>query len=193
MVTGGTGAIGLAIVSALAEQGVSIAVWDRPGADFGAASQVCAGSGVGFVDVEVDVADERQVEAAVTRTREAGRIRYGVNVAGVDGFAPAESMPAAEWRRVLDINLSGLFFSCQAEFALMGGSGGAIVNIASMSAQVINKGVTHIHYSASKAGVVHLSRDLAVEWVGSGIRVNSVSPGYTRTPMTDLNAPEVNA
>ena len=60
---------------------------------------------------------------------------------------------------------------------------GAIVNIASMSGSIVNRGLTQAHYNASKAGVVHLSKSLAMEWVGRGIRVNVISPGYTLTPM----------
>lgn len=63
------------------------------------------------------------------------------------------------------------------------GQGGAIVNIASMSGVIVNRGLSQVHYNASKAGVIHMSKSMAMEWVDRGIRVNSISPGYTATPM----------
>jgi len=72
---------------------------------------------------------------------------------------------------------------------MLGNGGGAIVNIASMSGTIVNRGLTQVHYNASKAGVIHLSKSLAMEWAGRGIRVNAISPGYTATPMN--TRPEV--
>jgi NAD(P)-dependent dehydrogenase (short-subunit alcohol dehydrogenase family) len=93
-------------------------------------------------------------------------------------------MPQEQWRRVIDVNLTGVFLSSQAEGRAMLAHGrGAIVNIASMSGSIVNRGLLQAHYNASKAGVVHLSKSLAMEWVGRGIRVNTISPGYTLTPM----------
>ena len=86
--------------------------------------------------------------------------------------------------RVIDINLTGVWNSCKAEAELMLESGGgSIINIASMSGIIVNRGLDQAHYNCSKAGVIHLSKSLAMEWVGKGIRVNSISPGYTATPM----------
>jgi NAD(P)-dependent dehydrogenase (short-subunit alcohol dehydrogenase family) len=85
---------------------------------------------------------------------------------------------------MLDINLTGIFLSCQAESRVMlPRKRGAIVNIASMSGSIVNRGIRQIHYNTSKAGVVHLTKSLAMEWVDRGIRVNAISPGYTATPM----------
>jgi NAD(P)-dependent dehydrogenase (short-subunit alcohol dehydrogenase family) len=81
--------------------------------------------------------------------------------------------------------MKGIFLSCQAEARAMlaHGKGGSIVNIASMSGVIVNRGLKQAHYNASKAGVIHLSKSMAMEWVDRGIRVNSISPGYTATPM----------
>jgi NAD(P)-dependent dehydrogenase (short-subunit alcohol dehydrogenase family) len=92
--------------------------------------------------------------------------------------------------KVIDVNLNGLFLSCQAEGrALLRNEGGAIVNIASMSGTIVNRGLLQAHYNASKAAVIHVSKSLAMEWADRGIRVNSISPGYTATPMN--RRPEV--
>jgi NAD(P)-dependent dehydrogenase (short-subunit alcohol dehydrogenase family) len=99
-------------------------------------------------------------------------------------------MDLAQWQRVIDVNLTGVFLSCQAEARAMLGQGrGAIVNIASMSGTIVNRGLLQAHYNASKAAVAHLTKSLAMEWAGRGVRVNAISPGYTATPMN--SRPEV--
>ena len=91
---------------------------------------------------------------------------------------------------MLEVNLNGVFLCCQAEGrAMLAGGGGAIVNIASMSGSIVNRDLLQVHYNASKAAVIHLSKSLAMEWAPRGIRVNSISPGYTATPMN--TRPEV--
>ncbi len=93
-------------------------------------------------------------------------------------------MPLAQWQRMFDVNVTGIFLSCQAEArAMLPRKQGSIVNIASMSGIIVNRGLLQAHYNASKAAVIHLSKSLAMEWSASGIRVNSISPGYTATPM----------
>jgi len=120
----------------------------------------------------------REAEEAV------GPLTIAVNAAGIANAAPAEDMPLEQWQRMLDINLTGIFLSCQAEARVMLPQGrGTIVNIASMSGSIVNRGIQQIHYNTSKAGVVHLTKSLAMEWVDRGIRVNAISPGYTSTPM----------
>jgi NAD(P)-dependent dehydrogenase (short-subunit alcohol dehydrogenase family) len=95
-------------------------------------------------------------------------------------------MPAAEWRRVVDINLTGTFLACQAfaRSVLAAGGSGSIVNVSSMSAFVVNVPQRQAAYNASKAGVDQLTRSLAVEWVARGIRVNAIAPGYFLSDMT---------
>jgi NAD(P)-dependent dehydrogenase (short-subunit alcohol dehydrogenase family) len=128
---------------------------------------------------------------AVTRVEtELGPLRLAVNCAGIANAAPAEDMDLAQWQRVIDINLTGVFLSCQAEArAMLPHRDGSIVNIASMSGVIVNRGLLQAHYNASKAAVIHLSKSLAMEWCRRGIRVNSISPGYTATPMN--TRPEV--
>ncbi len=117
-------------------------------------------------------------------------MRLAVNSAGIANAAPAEEMPLAQFQKVLEVNLNGVFLCCQAEGrALLRNGGGAIVNIASMSGTIVNRDLLQVHYNASKAAVVHLSKSLAMEWAARAIRVNSISPGYTATPMN--TRPEV--
>ena len=113
-----------------------------------------------------------------------------MNAAGIANAAPAEDMDAAQWQTVIDVDLGGVFKSCQAEGrALLANGGGAIVNIASMSGTIVNRGLLQAHYNAAKAAVIHLSKSLAMEWADRGVRVNAISPGYTATPMN--TRPEV--
>jgi Dehydrogenases with different specificities (related to short-chain alcohol dehydrogenases) len=194
IVTGGAGGIGLSIVGELASHGVGIVVWDREGADFCRPEQACRTAGVPYVSLEVDVRDRDACMVAAERASTVGSLRFAVNCAGIDRLQPTFGMATTAWTDPLDVNLSGVLFSCLAEYALMRESGGAIVNIASLSGTVFNRGaLPHIGYSASKAGVIQLSRCLAVEWANDHVRVNAVSPGYTRTEMTDVNSPELNA
>jgi NAD(P)-dependent dehydrogenase (short-subunit alcohol dehydrogenase family) len=93
-------------------------------------------------------------------------------------------MPYDQWRKVHAINVDGVFLSCQAQARVMlPRKKGAIVNIASMSGSIVNRGLLQAHYNSSKAAVIHMSKSLAMEWSTRGVRVNTISPGYTATPM----------
>ncbi len=131
------------------------------------------------------------LEAAVARTEaELGPLSLAVNSAGIANAQPAEELELERWQRMLDINLTGVMLSCQAQARVMLPRGkGAIVNIASMSGSIVNRGLLQAHYNTSKAGVIHLTKSLAMEWAERGIRVNCISPGYTATPMN--TRPEV--
>ncbi|MGK5683128.1 SDR family oxidoreductase [Actinoplanes sp. URMC 104] len=191
-VTGAASGIGRAIAVGIAESGADVACFDLPGP---ALDQVCAdiqAAGVKALPIAGDVTDAGSLAEAVSRAQSVlGDLTLAVNSAGVANAAPAETMPLEQWQRVIDINLTGVFLSCQAEARAMlaAGRGGSIVNIASMSGTIVNRGLLQGHYNASKAGVMHLSRSLAMEWSRRGIRVNSISPGYTATPMN--TRPEV--
>jgi NAD(P)-dependent dehydrogenase (short-subunit alcohol dehydrogenase family) len=107
-----------------------------------------------------------------------------VNNAGIGAWEDSETLPDESWRRILDVNLNGVFFCSRAEARVMLSAGyGKIINTASMSGSIVNNPQNQAAYNTSKAGVMHLTRSLAAEWAGRGVRVNSISPGYTATPL----------
>lgn len=185
-VTGAGSGIGQRIAVGLAEAGAHVAAFDLP-ASPGQAETVARITALGrnAVALSGDVTNAEDLAAAVANAEaQLGPIEIAVNSAGIANACPAEDMAREQWQRMMDINLTGVFLSCQAQGRVMLPRGrGAIVNIASMSGSIVNRGLTQAHYNASKAAVVHLSKSLAMEWVGRGLRVNSISPGYTSTPM----------
>ncbi len=191
LVTGAASGIGKAIALGLAESGADVACVDLPGPGLDEVVREVQQRQRQALALPGDVTDAASLAEAVRRTdAELGPLSLAVNSAGIANAAPAEEMDLAQWQRVVDVNLTGVFLSCQAEGRAMLGRGrGAIVNIASMSGSIVNRGLTQAHYNASKAAVAHLTKSLAMEWADRGIRVNAISPGYTATPMTDR--PEV--
>jgi NAD(P)-dependent dehydrogenase (short-subunit alcohol dehydrogenase family) len=189
LVTGASSGIGRAIALGVAEAGAAVGCLDR--GDVGDTLAEIASVGGRGSALAADVTDIAALEAAVdTLQRELGPLSLAVNAAGIANAAPAEEMDHAQWQIVIDVNLGGVFKSCQAEGrAMLQNGGGAIVNIASISGSIVNRGLTQAHYNASKAAVIHLSKSLAMEWAARGIRVNCISPGYTATPMN--TRPEV--
>jgi NAD(P)-dependent dehydrogenase (short-subunit alcohol dehydrogenase family) len=189
LVTGAASGIGREIALGLAESGADVGCVDLTDPS-GTVADIEA-LGRRAVAALADVTDPGSVTAAVAAVEaELGPLRLAVNSAGIANAAPAEDMPLEQFKKVLDVNLNGVFLCCQAEGrALLRNGGGAVVNIASMSGVIVNRDLLQVHYNASKAAVIHLSKSLAMEWAGRGIRVNSISPGYTATPMN--TRPEV--
>jgi NAD(P)-dependent dehydrogenase (short-subunit alcohol dehydrogenase family) len=185
LVTGAGSGIGAAIAAGLSDFGASVGCVDRNEEGLEqTVSGITAGGG-SAIAIATDVTDADGLEAAVARVEaELGPLKAALNCAGVHSNAPAEEMTREQWQSVVDVNLTGVFLSCQAEGrAMLRNGGGSIVNIGSISATIANRGLKQIHYNSAKAGVMHLSRSLALEWADRGIRVNVVSPGYTATPM----------
>jgi NAD(P)-dependent dehydrogenase (short-subunit alcohol dehydrogenase family) len=185
LVTGAASGIGRRIAVGLAEAGADVACLDLPGPGLDAAAGDVEALGRRAVALSANVTDPAALANAVHRVEDAlGPLRLAVNSAGVADAAPAEEMDLRQWQRVIDINVTGVFLSCQAEGrAMLRHGAGSIVNIASMSGTIVNRGLLQAHYNASKAAVAHLSKSLAMEWCRRGVRVNAISPGYTATPM----------
>lgn len=190
-VTGAGRGIGRTIATGWAAAGADVACFDLNLDSAEETAESIRATGVKAIGVTGDVTDAASLAVAVDRTTgELGGLHIALNNAGIAHQAPAEELTAADWRRMIDVNLTGVFLAAQAEARVMlPHGGGAIVNIASMSGTIVNRGLVQAHYNASKAGVMHLTKSLAVEWATRGIRVNSISPGYTQTPMTER--PEV--
>jgi NAD(P)-dependent dehydrogenase (short-subunit alcohol dehydrogenase family) len=187
VVTGAASGIGQRIAVGLAEAGADVACLDRAASAHGVAETVARIAALGRRSLALhgDVTDAHALEQAVEATeRDLGPLAAAVNCAGVANATAAEAMERAQWQQMLDVNLTGVFLSCQAEArAMLPRRRGAIVNIASMSGSIVNRGLLQAHYNTSKAGVIHLSKSLAMEWSDRGLRVNAISPGYTLTPM----------
>jgi len=188
LVTGAGSGIGQGIAIGLAQAGADVACFDLP-ASAGLDETITQIERIGRRALRLtgDVTDANTLRAAMDRiSTEFGALDVAVNCAGIAHATPAEDLPLAQWQRTIDVNLTGVFLSCQAEARIMlPQRRGAIVNIASMSGIIVNRGLTQAHYNASKAGVIHLTKSLAMEWSDRGIRVNSISPGYTLTPMNN--------
>lgn len=185
-VTGAGSGIGQRVAVGLAEAGASVGCFDLASST-GLHSTVeqIKKLGCSAVALTGDVTQAADLHQAVDAVeKELGPLCVALNCAGIANAAPAEEMPLEQWQRVLSVNLTGVFLSCQAEAKVMlPRKQGSIVNIASMSGIIVNRGLMQAHYNASKAAVIHLSKSLAMEWSDRGVRVNSISPGYTATPM----------
>jgi NAD(P)-dependent dehydrogenase (short-subunit alcohol dehydrogenase family) len=185
LVTGAASGIGKAIAQAIAASGAAVGLVDLTEQSNADTASAISDAGGRCVSIAADVTQLPQLRAAVERTAASfGPLSLAVNSAGIANAAPAETMTVEQWQRVYDVDVTGVFLSCQAEAEAMLGEGrGSIVNISSMSGTIVNRGLQQVHYNSAKAAVSHLTRSLAMEWVDRGIRVNAVSPGYTATPM----------
>ena len=187
VVTGAAQGIGFATVDALSEAGATVIITDINGANAVKARDELAAKGR-KVDCEtLDVTDPRAVE----RVHEViigkyKRVDILVNNAGIAiSFRPAETMDDPTWLKVMDVNLNGVFWCCRTfGKAMLEQGGGNIVNVGSMSADIVNRPQEQAQYNASKAGVHHLTKSLAVEWARRNVRVNAVAPTYIETELT---------
>ena len=180
VVTGAAQGIGRRIAEVLADHGYDLALFDiQPVEGFDAAL-----AHTGDVTAEADVA--ALARAVADRY---GRADVLVNNAGIAHIAPAEDTTVADWRRVMEVNLTGPFLLCRAFGAgMLQRRTGSIVNIASVAGL---RGVAdRAAYNTSKHGLIGLTRTLAAEWGGRGVRVNAVCPGWVKTPMDDASQGE---
>ncbi len=185
-VTGGSRGIGKTLATALATFGADVAIVDILYDEAVQTAAELKALGIDSFAVKADVTDEKDVAAMASTIQDRwGGVDIALNNAGIVCQIPAVEMSYADWKRVIDINLNGVFLTSQAAARLMiPASGGSIVNTASMSAWVVNHPQPQCSYNASKAGVVQLTKSLAVEWAPHNVRVNCISPGYIRTELT---------
>jgi NAD(P)-dependent dehydrogenase (short-subunit alcohol dehydrogenase family) len=183
VVTGAGRGIGFAIAEAFAAQGGRLALLERDAALGEEAADRLTAAGADARAYAVDVSDEAGVRSAAERVAEDfGGVDVLVNNAGIGRLGPSMSFPLDDWRASLDVMVTGVFL-CSREFGrtLRDGGGGTIVNISSINGLVAFP--MRLAYSAAKAAVISMTKVLAVEWSGYGIRVNAVAPGNTRTDM----------
>ena len=184
IVTGGNRGIGFAIAGGLAKAGASVVIANRNAEAGNKAADSIKRDGFKATSVPVDVSLKSSVENLVTKVLEDFKhIDILVNSAGVIDRGPVENFTEEQFDYILDINLKGLFFCCQLVGKEMIKQGkGKIINISSNVSEVIQAG--RVVYAASKAGVSHLTRGLALEWAKYNINVNAIGPGPT---ITELN------
>lgn len=179
VVTGGGSGIGQATVIRLAEEGATVVAVDVDGEGLVTTAKLAGG----VEAVEADVTDRAFAPALVADTvARHGRLDVLVNVAGILRTAVTHEASLDEWDRVLAVNLTGTFLCCRAAIPALLESGGNIVNVSSTAALAGNPWAAA--YSASKGGVLALTRTIAVEYAQQGLRCNAVCPGSIDTPMT---------
>jgi len=160
---------------------------DVNGEDLTTAAHSLRAAGLRALPLVADVTSAADVQQVIQRTvEEYGGVQILVNNAGVTTRSPFEDLEQEDWEKVLKVNLGGIY-QCSRWVArqMMQHGGGSIINIASISGFVGNRGGNNSHYCATKGGVIALTRSLAVEWAARKIRVNAIAPGYFVTPMTD--------
>jgi NAD(P)-dependent dehydrogenase (short-subunit alcohol dehydrogenase family) len=192
VVTGGNRGLGRAFAHALGEAGASVAIIAR---DLDKNAEVVAeliDKGIAAAAFQGDVSSHADVDRAageITSTYD--KVDILINNAGACIHRPALEVTQEEWDHVINVNLTGVWNGCQVfGRRMIDAGGGSIVNVGSMSAQIVNRPQWQPAYNASKAGVHHLTKSLAAEWAPLGVRVNAVAPGYVRTEMTPIDRPE---
>lgn len=187
IVTGGARGIGQACADALAEYGVNLLIGDLLEKELAeTTADLASRYGVQTEGRVCDVTDSAAVDALVARAVELyGRLDIFVNSVGITIWEPSVSNTDEQWSKVIDTNLNAAFYQSRAAGRQMLAQGkGSIIHIASMSGRIVNIPQFQTSYNTSKAGLMHMVRSLAAEWADRGVRVNTLSPGYTLSVMT---------
>jgi len=191
-VTGGARGIGKSIATALAEAGSHVVIVDMDLEESQKTAAEIAQLGVETLAIKTDVTDEADVNQMIdTILAKFDKIDVAFCNAGICINAPADEMTYAQFKKVIDVNLNGVFLTSQAAAKVMIKQGrGSIINTASMSGHIVNVPQPQCAYNASKAGVIMLTKSMAVEFAKTGVRVNSISPGYIGTDLV-LESPNL--
>ncbi len=188
LVTGAGSGIGRATVHRLIEEGATVVAADLSAEGLAATSKDSARPQA-VTQLVGDVSEPAFGPAAVAAALELGRLDLVVNSAGILRFEHSHEVALASWQQIIDVNLTGTFLVCQAAIPALLDGGGAIVNVASTAALAAHPWAAA--YSASKGGVLALTRTLAIEYAKQGLRANAVCPGSIDTPITSaFNLPE---
>ncbi len=185
LVTGSSRGLGKVSAMGLAEAGATLVINSTHIEGAQKVADEIKAKGGKAIAIEADVSDQQQVNAMMDEIMsQFNQLDIVFNNAGIAAVSPAEEMPLEQWQKTIDVNLTGVFLVAQAAGKIMlKQKQGSIINMASMSAHIINVPQKVADYHAAKAGVVALTRCLAAEWAPSNVRVNAISPGYHKTEM----------
>ncbi|MEO6826132.1 MAG: glucose 1-dehydrogenase [Microbacteriaceae bacterium] len=192
LLTGGNQGLGRAMAQALGEAGAAVALTSRTLAAAEAAAEQLRERGIRCVGIQLEVTDVDDVERVVAEVSDTfGEIDILVNNAGIGVGGAALETPDSTWHEVLATNVDGVWYCSRAVAKRMVKRGsGSIVNIGSMSGEIVNRPRWQISYLTSKAAVHQMTKGLAAEWAPFGIRVNAIAPGYFLTEMAPVDRPE---
>ncbi|HUB11982.1 MAG TPA: glucose 1-dehydrogenase [Acetobacteraceae bacterium] len=187
IVTGGNRGIGKAIALGFAEAGAMVAIVARDKKQSDDTLAELQRLGARAIAVTANVAERSDLEAMLTTvTDELGPVDVLVNNAGIGFHADALTLDDADWRRIFDTNLDAVWMASQiVGRQMVARKTGSIINIGSISGFIVNRPQWHSAYGISKAAVHHLTKSLAAEWAGNGVRVNAIAPGYVKTEIAN--------